>query len=69
MATVIFCDTDKCKSWVHPKSNDLNFIDFQRVNGMMMTHLPVIRFCFINSNVSANYCSEVKLSEFLNMLL
>ena len=25
----IFCD--KCKSWVHPKCNNLNFIDFQLV--------------------------------------
>ena len=25
----VFCD--KCKSWVHPKCNNLNFIDFQHV--------------------------------------
>ena len=32
----IFCG--KCKSWIHPKRNDSNFIDFQGANGLM-THL------------------------------
>ena len=27
----IFCD--KCKSWVHPKYNNLTFIDFQHFHG------------------------------------
>ena len=53
----IFCD--KCKSWVLPKSNVLNFIDFQLVNGSDHAW-----FC-VNSNVRQQIIQRQNCPNFL----